>query len=304
MNWLLLIIIVLMGTAIWPLGRWALKADGEPSVVGFWVSLTVAAACAVGTALNGDWRGAPVGVWVAAGLMSVAYAVGFWICVMRALQVGPAGPTATVNNMAMVAGVLYGLLVLTPGRGTAWTWVGLASVCAALVLLGLGKPSANGAHQTAGARWARLVAIGGAFSCLSFVIQAHVGTLYPNHKYVFGTAGFGLSALLLPPMLRRPERFRLKHERLGGIVLGAVNAASLPLTLLTIRSLGAEVVLPVTVATLILLVLIIGRVFYRERLSAAAWIGCVLGALAVAALAYGGQEGSNGRRATIMANSV
>jgi len=64
------------------------------------------------------------------------------------------------------------------------------------------------------------------------------------------------------------------------------------------------VVLPVTVATLILLVLIIGRVFYRERLSAAAWIGCVLGALAVAALAYGGQEGSNGRRATIMANSV
>ena len=36
--------------------------------------------------------------------MSVAYAVGFWICVMRALQVGPAGPTATINNMAMAAG--------------------------------------------------------------------------------------------------------------------------------------------------------------------------------------------------------
>ncbi|MBM4084776.1 MAG: hypothetical protein FJ272_08310 [Planctomycetes bacterium] len=289
MSWLLLTTIVLAATAIWPLGRWALKDNGEPGVVGFWVSLTVAAACAIGTALTGDWRGAPAGVWLAGAAMSVAYAVGFWICVMRALQVGPAGPTATVNNMAMVAGVLYGLLVLTPGRGTAWTWVGLASVCAALVLLGLGKPAENGVHRATGARWARLVAIGGAFSCLSFVIQAHVGTLYPNHKYVFGAAGFGLSALLLlPPMLRQPARFTRRRERGGGIALGVVNAATLPLTLLTIRQLGAEVVFPVTVATPILLVLVIGRVFYRERLSAATWIACVLGALAVAALAYGG----------------
>lgn len=288
MSWLLLLLIVLLGTAIWPLGRWALKADGEPVVVGFWVSLTVALACAVGTGLTGDWRGAPAGVWVAGAALSVAYAVGFWSFTMRALQVGPAGPTATVNNMAMAAGVLYGLLFLTPGRATFWTWGGLAGVCAALVLLGFGQPSANGVHRAASARWARLVAIGGAFSCLSFVIQTHVGTLYPAHKYLFGAAGFGLAALLLlPPMLRRPERFRLKHERAGGVVLGTVNAASLPLTLLTIRQLGAEVVLPVTVATPTLLVLVIGRVFYKERLPTAAWIGCVLGALAVAALAYG-----------------
>jgi len=98
MSWLLLFTIVLLGTSIWPLGRWALKADGEPIVVGFWVSLTVAVACAVGAALTGDWRGAPAGVWVAAGLMSVAYAVGFWICVMRALQVGPDGTRADVTQ--------------------------------------------------------------------------------------------------------------------------------------------------------------------------------------------------------------
>jgi len=283
MSWLLLLLIVLAGTAIWPLGRWALKGDGEPVVVGFWVSLTVAGTCVVGTLLTGDWRGAPAGVWLAGAAMSVAYAVGFWICVMRALQIGPAGPTATVNNMAMAAGVIYGLLVLTPGRATVLTWAGLAGVCAALVLLGLGKPAEKGVHPAAGARWARLAAAGGAFSCLSFVIQAHVGSLYPTHKFIFGVAAYSLSALLL----RRPARFRLRHERLGGIVLGAVNAASLPLTLMTIRSLGAEVVLPVTVATPTLLVLIIGRVFYKEHLSTVAWVGCVLGALAVAVLAYG-----------------
>ena len=83
MGWILLIVIVLAGTAIWPLGRWALKDDAEPGVVGFWASLTVAVVCVVGTALTGDWRGAPAGVWLAGGAMSVAYAVGFWICIMR-----------------------------------------------------------------------------------------------------------------------------------------------------------------------------------------------------------------------------
>jgi drug/metabolite transporter (DMT)-like permease len=288
MSWLLLIIIVLAGTSIWPLGRWALKDNAEPGVVGFWVSLTVAAVCAVGSSLTGDWRGAPAGVWVSAVAMSVAYVVGFWICIMRALQIGPAGPTATINNMAMAAGVLYGLLFLTPGRATVWTWAGFAGVCAALVLLGLGTPSASGVHRTTGARWARLVAAGGAFSCLSFVIQAHVGTLYPAHKYAFGAVAYALAALLLlTPLLRRPECFRRGHERLGGLVLGAINAVSMLLTLVTIRQLGAETVLPITVATPILLVLLIGRVFYREHLFVAVWIGCVLGALAVAALAYG-----------------
>jgi len=79
MAWIILCIIVLAGTAIWPLGRWALKDNAEPSLVGFWVSLTVAVACAVGTVLTGDWRGVPAGVWLAGGAMSVAYAVGFWI---------------------------------------------------------------------------------------------------------------------------------------------------------------------------------------------------------------------------------
>jgi len=289
MGWIILGVIVLAGTAIWPLGRWALKGDAEPGVVGFWVSLMVAVVSAVATALTGDWHGAPAGVWLAGAAMSVAYAVGFWICIMGALQVGPAGPTATINNMALAGGVLYGLVYLTPGRASAWTWGGLAGVCAALVLLGLGKPAANGVHKAAGARWARLVALGGALSALSFVLQAHVGTLYPAHKYLFAAVAYALAALLLlPPMLRRPERFRRRHERRGGIVLGAINAVSMPLPLVAIRQLGAEMVLPIAVATPTLLVLLIGRVFYKEHLSAAAWIGCVLGALAVAALAYGG----------------
>jgi drug/metabolite transporter (DMT)-like permease len=288
MGWSLLAIVVLASTAIWPVGRWALKEEGESAVVGFWVSLTVAVVCAIAVARSGEWHGAPAGVWWAGGTMGVAYAIGFWICTMRALQIGPAGPTVTVNNMALVAGVLYSMLVLTPGRAGAWTVVGLVGVCATLLLLGLGRPAEDGAHRATGALWARLIAIGGAFSCLSFMAQAHAGTLYPGHKYLFGMVVFGLSALLLlPPMLQRPARFRLRHERLSGLTLGMLNAGILPLSLTVIRQVGAEVALPITVAMPILLMLLFGRVFYHERLTPAAWIACVLGAASVAALAYG-----------------
>ena len=292
MGWYLLLIIVAAGTAIWPVGKWALKDDGEPGVVGFWVSLTVGGLCAVAATLTDEWRGAPAGVWLAGVTMGVAYALGFWICTMRALQIGPAGPTVTVNNMAMAAGVLYSMLVLKPGQASAWTIAGLIGVCAALLLLGLGQAAQDGVHRTTGARWARLIAIGGAFSCLSFMAQAHAGTLYPNQKYVFGAVTFGLSALLLlPPMLRRPALFGLRHELKGGLALGAINGGSLPFGLMAIRLVGAEVALPVAVAMPILLVLLISRIFYREHLTPAAWAACIVGAAAVAALALGSAGG-------------
>lgn len=289
MDPLLLTIIVLAATAIWPLGRWAMEGEGEPVVVGFWVSMTVAVICGAAALMTGEWRRVPAGLWPSAIAMSVGYAVGFWICIMRALQIGPAGPTATVNNMAMAAGVVYGLVVLTPGRATLWTWAGLAGVCAALLLLGMGRPAGDIDNRKTGARWTRLLALGGLLSCVSFISQTHAGTLYPGHKFAFPAIAFGLSALLLlPGLLRCPSRIGRGRERAGGLALGVVNAAIQPLTLLTIKRMGAEVVLPIAVATPILLVLVIGRVFYKERLTPMAWMACVLGALSVAMLAFKG----------------
>jgi hypothetical protein len=37
-----------------PSGRWALKDGAEPKIAGFWVSLTTALVCGVGTLATGD----------------------------------------------------------------------------------------------------------------------------------------------------------------------------------------------------------------------------------------------------------
>lgn len=287
MGWLLLAIVVIAATAIWPLGRWTLGTNGDSAATGFWVSLTVAGISAVISAFTEEAHAVPA-VWLAGLAMGSAYALGFWICTMRALQIGPAGPTVTINNMAMVCGVLYSVLVLATGRLNGWMVTGLAGTCMALLLLGWNQTPENGTPRVTGSRWARLIAAGGMLSCVSFVAQTHVGTLYPGHKYLFGASAFGSAAIiLLPWMMCQPSRFFLRRERTGGLLLGLINAVILPLSLLTIHLLGAEVALPVTVATPILLMLILGKVFYREHLRPATWIACLLGAVSVALLAYG-----------------
>ena len=42
-GWLLLLLIVVAATAIWPVGRWALSGDGKASVMGFYVSVVAGA---------------------------------------------------------------------------------------------------------------------------------------------------------------------------------------------------------------------------------------------------------------------
>jgi drug/metabolite transporter (DMT)-like permease len=283
-----LLIVVLFATAIWPLGRWALRDSKEPSIVGFWVSITVAVVDVIAVVLyEGDIP--PIDVVIAGVLLAIAYAFGFWKFIMRALQIGPAGPTATINNMAMAAGVLYGILALSPTSASLWSWLGLSGVCIALLMLGLAKKGDVVGEHAISAPWIRLVALGGALSCLSFISQTHVGTLYPDFKFTYGAIGFGIAALILFP---RGQLGTLSlgssQEKVGGLLLGVMNATMQPLTLYSMKEFGAQVVLPVSVATPIVLILIIGRIYYKERLSLLALFGCLVGAVSVTVLAIMG----------------
>jgi len=72
----------------------------------------------------------------------------------------------------------------------------------------------------------------------------------------------------------------------AGIAIGLVNVTAIPIRMSIMPRLGPEVVLPVAIATPIVLVLLIGRVFYGERLNGRAWAGCAIAVAAIAALGY------------------
>ena len=43
MGWIYLSVVIVLSTALWPVARWTLTRDGNPRVMGFWVSLTASA---------------------------------------------------------------------------------------------------------------------------------------------------------------------------------------------------------------------------------------------------------------------
>jgi len=286
-DWLLLLFIVAVATVLWPIGRWALAGDGKPAAMGFWVSVTTAAiAWGWVLAAGAPLRAGPV--WIAGAFFGIAYSVGFILLIMRALQIGPAGPTVTVNNMAMICGVVSEILWLRPHLPSVATIAGITGVCAALVMIGVGRNKEDSGPHAASARWLMYVLAGGALSGVSFISQTYVGTTHTPHKRLFVAAGFLISALLLAPAaLRNGLRFRGRREPIGGLLIGVCNGVVLPLTLALIQRIGSHVVLPVTVAGPMLLMLVIGRVFYRERLRHVAWIACIVGGAAIALIAWG-----------------
>ncbi len=310
-GWICLLSCVVASTMIWPVARWGLHANGNVRVMGFWTCLTSAAVCAVALSLQfgvpgvGGFAGEHSDVLIAGGVMAVAYAVGFYILIMRCLQTGPAGPTVTVNNSAMICGVLFGVLWLKPSMHTPWIvewpnpWIvlGAAGTLAAMVLVGLGKTPQNADTVSPKApvttRWKIFLMLGGAFSGMSFMTQAYVGTFHPEAKFGFLFAGFGFGlagVILLITMASRLRRILSWRELLGGAGVGVLNTVSIPLTMKAYSCFPAEIVLPVTVVTPIAFNLLIARVIWREHLSRVVWAGCILAMIAVAAIAYGSSK--------------
>jgi len=286
-DFLLLAFLIMITAAIWPVGRWGTKGDGSGAVMGFWTSLTAG----LGGLAFVMVRRVPVQlpeVLAAGSLMGVAYAAGFCIVMMHCLKTGPAGPTATVNSVTMVSGVLYNWLWLSPQRPTPLLTAGVAGVCASLGLIGMSKSYGAGKTVRITPAWLRLLMLGGAFAALSYAAQTHNAMRHPgaDNGVLFVTAAFVTSALILLPLMLRSRGFRRRPELIAGIAIGVVNLTAIPIRMAIMPRLGPEVVLPVAIATPIVLVLLIGRIFYGERLNGRALAGCAIAVAAIAALGY------------------
>jgi drug/metabolite transporter (DMT)-like permease len=191
--------------------------------------------------------------------------------------------------MAMVCGVLYGVLYLRPhGVPNGWVIAGALGTCAALLLIGMGTsaPAPAGAWPLP-QRWLPLVIAGGAFSGLSFITQTYIGEIQRVHRFKFLAAGaLGAAAILLPVAMRYLNRWS-RREIVAGVAIGAMSCIGVALTLAAFAYLGSAIVLPFSVTTPVLLMLVIGHFIYRERLSRAQWAGCLVGTLSVLLLAVG-----------------
>jgi drug/metabolite transporter (DMT)-like permease len=283
MTWVYMLIIIALTTGIWPVGRWAMSNDGQGKVLGFWISITAALASGVFLLAQGALVWIPE-VWLAGGLLGIAYSVGFCVLIMGSMKMGPMSVATPMNNLAMVWGVLYSIFWLHAATPNLGTFFGIASVCVAMFLLVVSGWKGMVLTGAPNRKWLAMVLGGSAFSGLSFMAQTYVGIRHPNHGLLFGFVGFLASAVILAPFM--PGLFRRSaRTRLAGVIIGSSTALTFPLVVAAIHRIGAVIVLPVTVAGPMILVLLLGHFVYGERLRRTAVIACIFGAISVAWLA-------------------
>jgi drug/metabolite transporter (DMT)-like permease len=284
-GWIYLLCVVAAGTLLWPVGRWALQDKGSPAAMGFWISLVMGILGLIARVVMRE-PAIPQGVWTAGLLTAFAYSIGFCLLIMQCLKIGPAGPTVTVNNMAMVCGVLYGAIYLHPAVPSLFVLLGATGTCAALILIGMGQQSSSSRGSTP-RHWLPMLLAGGAFSGLSFMMQTHIGELYRGHRFSFlAISAIGSAIILLPFVLREGSLSR-QREIIAGLAIGGMSVVSISLTLSAFQHFPAAIVLPFTVTSPVLLMLIIGHFGYRERLNARQLSGTLVGAASILLLALG-----------------
>jgi len=276
-----------IGTIIWPIGRWAMQKDGQSALLGFWISITAATISATLLVVMGKAI-LIADVWLAGAALGFAYSVGFCILVIGCLKFGPMSLSMTLNNMAMLFGVLYSIAWLRPMVPNHWIVIGIGGVCVALILLGLGTRQNGQSVVGINRKWLMMILPGSALSGLSFISQTYVGTIQPAHSLLFLCSGFTVSLLILAPIVFFGNGFEYRsRERIAGVLMGIGMVLNVPFVMWAIQAVGAALVLPVTVASPIILILIISHFVYRERLPPVEMAACLFGTLSVALLSYG-----------------
>jgi drug/metabolite transporter (DMT)-like permease len=222
--------------------------------------------------------------------MAVAYVVGFILLIQRCLQIGPMGPTITINNSAMVAGVAFSYAYLTPRAPEPLVVAGIGGTLVGVALTALKSSSGAAEGRRTDSRWLPMVIGGGLLSCVSFMCQTYAGERFEGLDYglLYTVVNFGLSAVMLLAVTTAQREPLLANKRIvvGGIVVGAVNGLGMPLALMAIRLLGAEIVLPLTVALPMVLATILAKWLFGDRIHRLAWAGCALASVGLALLGY------------------
>lgn len=285
-GWLCLVLGVIAGVSIWPINKWGLKQNGVESVLGLWNTLGMSIMAFIILYVNNIDFLVP-GLILAGCVMSIAYSIGFLIIIMHCLKIGPSGLTITINNSAMVFGIIYSYVYIKSEVPGILVFIGIAGVLAAIAFMGISK-EADINKQFNYSRWYKLVIIGGLFSAVSFMTQSHVAYNYYGalNTIIFSFWAQSLSSiiLLIVSLVRKNSIFR-KREMIAGCSNAFFNLGSGVVCFLAIGIYGSAIVFPVIVCVPIIVMLFIGHFVYGEKLQKTSYVGSIVAVISIFLLA-------------------
>jgi drug/metabolite transporter (DMT)-like permease len=214
---------------------------------------------------------------------SIAYAIGFLIIIMHCLKIGPSGLTITINNSAMIFGIIYSFVYLKPEVPSILVIIGIIGVLVSIALMGISKET-DATKQFNYSRWYKLVIIGGLFSGISFMTQSyiaytHIGTL-KTMLFVFWGNVFSSTILFIVSFVRKSNIFS-KREMRAGLANSFFNLSNIAPVFLAMGIYGSAVTFPIIVCIPIIVMLLIGRFIYGEKLIKTSYIGAIVAIISI-----------------------
>lgn len=278
---------VVSSTLMWPVNRWAGRSGADTEAFGFWIGLWAALISGVATVITGQRLDLPV-LWGLGALVGVSFGFGYCIALMRCLATGPLGPSAVMNNMGMLWPVVVGAAWLAPHRMAPVAWVGLALVVASLGLYGLSRPTGSDARK-ASLRWAAWGVVAWVCAGVSMTAQLAASIWAPGQSFALVFTSLSSTAVFLLVYTRVRGRPLVRRRLVAaGAMQGVLQVVSVSTVQLALQTLHAELVYPFAIGLPIVLALLMGRLFYRERIDAVGWVASVLGVAGLVALSVAG----------------
>lgn len=287
-GWLYLLFGVISSVAIWPISKWCMENNGDEKALGFWNTLIVAiGSFIILIVMNIDFFVLPI--IISASIVSIAYSIGFLIIMMYCLKIGPSGLTMTINNSAMIFGILYSITFLKPHIPGVLVIIGIIGVISAITIIGFAKNNHNKKHYDY-SKWYKLVVIGGIFSGISFSNQAYMGYAHPGvmNTVIFLFWANILSALIIFAIAAYKGKTVLKKKEFAaGVGNAFFNFTGLICTLASISIFGSELTFPITICLPIVIMLFAGRYLYGEKFDKLSLSGAAVAVISILLITLG-----------------
>lgn len=205
----------------------------------------------------------------------------------KALCMGPMALTSMLVKFSLIVPFVFGVACWGE-KPTVFTYVGFALLFLALTCLSLRRVEGDTKKQLSLA-WAICVLLTLLANGFSSVLASMHQRLYPEQFQLGYTAWSTLTCFLIFAVIvfltgkMRKKYFSLCGDLLGGGA-GVVNTLASFLTLWLAASNPATVLYPLIAVSTMLMSFLVGRIFFREKLTAWQCVGFALGICAVVLL--------------------
>lgn len=280
MDMLLVSLAVVLSTAIWPLNRWALSRGGSPAGIGIVLSVVGLAGGLVVARITHQPVYHPAAFFLGS-LAGVAYAIGFVLLLLRCLERGPAGPVVAANGLALAAPVAASLLFPYAPVPPLPVLVGLGTAALALVLLTLLPLVRDRAGDARRARWRIMLVLGWLLTGLGGVAQLASARYAPQAAAATIISQYLMSLLVLLVAASAGAGWPKGPDLAAGVATGLVSAVVLPATFTALEAMPGALAYAIAAAGPAFLVVLLGRVVWKQRLTVWGWLGCAAGVAAI-----------------------